>query len=53
MGEDFFNFKCKITEEVLINTGCKIPTTTEIKIPMCVYMGAGKILKLVESLVTK
>lgn len=44
------NFKCKRIEEALISVGCKISTTTEMKILMFVYMGVGKMLGLLESL---
>lgn len=53
MGEDFFNVKHKRIEEVLINMGFKIPTTTEMKTPVCVFMGVGKMFRLLKSLVTK
>lgn len=53
VGEDFLNFMCKRIEEVLINMGCEIPTTTDMKILMHVYMGIGKMFRLLESLVTK
>lgn len=32
---------------------CTIPATTEMKILMFVYMGVGKMLRLLERLVTK
>lgn len=52
-GKIFLNFMCKRVEEVLINMGCEIPTTTDMKILMHVYMGIGKMFRLLESLVTK
>lgn len=49
-GGIFLNFKCKRIEEALIIVGCKISTPTEMKILMFVYMGVGKMLGLLESL---